>query len=430
MADISRGGKLPTEDEEEPKENTEPNDPNYWARGLLWADQLDANMNQGVARGVETQAKGGPRLFRAYNNAQIKGDKKARTAALNFLSANGDRIRQAFEAASPAQAAINREISSTATPSALLAQLNAEAQAVKPSMISQALEERAMEQLALGDSLSAGEERNVAQASRAAYSDRGLAMSNRSIVDEVLNRDAAGRQRMLERTGLASGIDQILLGEQGQNRNFAMGVEGLNQQDDASDRAFLSQSQAQDPVRALLGINSGAALGAAVSGYETSTRGPLAGMGVAHDTWNTYFNRDEAQRIAELNRRTALQSTKMQTDSADRAADLALWGSVIEGVGNVAGAAAGCWVAREVFGHETVTVRGGEVQKWHVFRMWLLHHANPVFRWAYQKYGERAAKWLRNHEGVKDRIRPWMERKVQAHVAWLRSIPAPEVVIN
>lgn len=84
----------------------------------------------------------------------------------------------------------------------------------KRSDLSTALNNSALAQLNLGSSLSAEDARDAAQASRAAYSSRGLVSGRPSATAEVLSRDALSRQRLAERQNFALGVeDQNIKGD-------------------------------------------------------------------------------------------------------------------------------------------------------------------------------------------------------------------------
>lgn len=74
--------------------------------------------------------------------------------------------------------------------------------------------------------------------------------------------------------------------------------------------------------------------------------------------------------------------------------------------GSVATMAGMCWVAREVYGESS--------PKWLVFREWLLTEAPSWLRWAYLKFGERFAAWIKNKPAWKNVIRHFLDRVVNA----------------
>jgi hypothetical protein len=63
--------------------------------------------------------------------------------------------------------------------------------------------------------------------------------------------------------------------------------------------------------------------------------------------------------------------------------------------------AAPCWVARAVYGEEN--------PRWLVFRDWLMVGAPRWFRRLYVSHGERFARWIGPHPGIKSVIRRWMD---------------------
>jgi len=75
------------------------------------------------------------------------------------------------------------------------------------SALSGALNDSALNQLNLGGSLSADDERAAQQSARAAYSARGLVSGRPAATAEVLQRDALSRQRQQERQNFAVGVE-------------------------------------------------------------------------------------------------------------------------------------------------------------------------------------------------------------------------------
>jgi hypothetical protein len=81
-----------------------------------------------------------------------------------------------------------------------------------------------------GGDLTAQERGAVQQDTRAAYAARGLYDSNQAIGAEIMNTDAARRQRLVQNLGLAQGVDAAGQQQLGATRNFALGVQGQGQQ--------------------------------------------------------------------------------------------------------------------------------------------------------------------------------------------------------
>jgi len=80
---------------------------------------------------------------------------------------------------------------------------------------------------------------------------------------------------------------------------------------------------------------------------------------------------------------------------------------ILGAAGSVAGGflAAGCWVAREVYGIDN--------PQWLEFREWMFNDAPSWLRNLYLKYGERFAKFISNKPRVKSIIRKWMNTKIK-----------------
>ena len=85
-------------------------------------------------------------------------------------------------------------------------------------------------------------------------------------------------------------------------------------------------------------------------------------------------------------------------------------GGLLSGLGSIAGGfiAAGCWVAREVYGQRN--------PRWVIFRAWLMSDAPAWFRKLYITYGPRFAKFISDKPKVKRVIRWWMDRRINSYV--------------
>ena len=227
-------------------------------------------------------------------------------------------------------AALNRPSAIDLNDSELLSVLNENAMGAGPSAISQALQQSALDELALGGRLSADEARMVDQRSRSAFADRGLVRSNPAIVAEVMNRDAAQRGRLNERRGFAAGVNQQLMGELAQNRDFAGNVEQMNRAA-AGQRASLTlQELAQNRdfaanVEQLNGADAARRAGlllqelaqnrdfaSNVEQLNRSDVGQRAGLTLQE----LAQNRDFATNVEQLNRAAAAQRAGFQTQRA------------------------------------------------------------------------------------------------------------------
>ncbi len=289
-----------------------------------------------------------PKAIDATAAAMERADRTSRTNRIGFLEEFGQRARAAaFKANPELRTALDRYNQGAADaakgPSALLSSLNEDALAAGPSAISQALQQSALDELSLGGKLSADEARNVDQASRAAFADRGLVRSNPAIVAEVMNRDAAQRARLNERRGFAAGVNQQLLGEQAQNRDFMGNVEQLNRADVGQRAGLLSNAvtinQAIDPAQQILAgpTNAGGATQGGLNLLNMSQSTPTMLTGLQDQAYGAFLNRDESRYNAALNAATAQDAARQQAGAARSAGRSAMIGSGIGAAGAIAG---------------------------------------------------------------------------------------------
>jgi hypothetical protein len=84
----------------------------------------------------------------------------------------------------------------------------------------------------------------------------------------------------------------------------------------------------------------------------------------------------------------------------------AMFGGVGAGVGGAIGGMIddGCWVAREVYGNDN--------PKWLYFYLWKEFAAPNWFKWVYDKFGERFARFIKSRVKIKNIIRTWMDTKI------------------
>lgn len=138
----------------------------------------------------------------------------------------GQNASQGFGTFNPSGLYANTNFNVQANP--LLGQLNNQAMAQGPSGLQQQQNGIASGLLAQGGQLSPGELRNVQQGSRAGFAARGLDATNASIVDEVMQTDAAQRQRLMQNLGIAQGVQNQGMAELGQQQNFSLNVGNQN----------------------------------------------------------------------------------------------------------------------------------------------------------------------------------------------------------
>lgn len=203
----------------------------------------------------------------------------------------------------------------------LLAKINREALAAGHSQIRDTLDKQALDELALGRSVSGEQERAAHQAARAAWSARGLAHSNGAVGAEILNRDAVASERERMRRAFAAGQWQLGDTEDLHNRQFML--DAVREQNSTTGTqvqqgialanaklapimGFMSQRTNLNPL-ALLGHFTPPDIGAPARvmsaapqvGAMSGALGPMYGyMG---DVNNTNFNAAESRGINTMN---------------------------------------------------------------------------------------------------------------------------------
>lgn len=216
--------------------------------------------------------------------------------------------------------------------------------------------------LAAGTSLSAAESRQAQQAIRGAQAARGLGYGNSDVFQEALGLDTYGRQRLRERQ--AAGYQALGASQQFYGDPF---LQILGRSSGVNPQSYLQQAQGFNP------------------GQQFNPESAYAA-----DIFNTNYNAEAASRIAGA------------------ANDQAFYGGLIKSIGGIGGAAIGaaalCWVAREVFGPEN--------PEWVQFRAWLEMRAPRWFHALYCRHGERFAAWIADKPKLKNFIRRWMRARI------------------
>jgi hypothetical protein len=259
--------------------------------------------------------------------------------------------------------------------------------------------------------------RKLQQSSRAAFSARGMDMSNASIGAEAFSRLANERLRMQEDLAMAAQLNQGSQAELGANRQFQMGVQGadiarqggnmqLQSQMLGQDRNYAlalaqaQQSVASDPFQAILGRPSQAqatvnAQAHFAYGLSQKQLGPNL-----FDT-NAGINLGLQQNANSANYSANIYGAQSSYAGATNQARGAMIGGALSGLGALGGGfLAGCWVAREVYGVEDV--------RWLIFREWMLNESPKWFRHLYLTHGENFALWIANKPVLKSMIRGLM----------------------
>lgn len=191
-----------------------------------------------------------------------------------------------------------------------------------PTSIERTLEQQARDELALGDQLSADEQRLVRVQSRAAADSRGRGFSNAALADEVLNSASARQARLDSRRGFAGGVNNMLRTGQSADRAFvgqAAGMEAGRRQEGFGRQMSATQARLAtftDPFAGVLGRSSsnagnngqlfGSGAGAVGSGMQQSRTMFDPFNPYAQDLYNTNYNATAAAGISSANNNASM----------------------------------------------------------------------------------------------------------------------------
>jgi len=237
---------------------------------------------------------------------------------------------------------IGEELQAASAPSAIEAELQRRGLGdlrAGPTAIQRQLRDDAQRELSLGQSLSPEEQRNAAQAARAAFAARGLATGNAAAGAEILNRDAYGRQRQDQRRQFAMGAEQYFLGAEDARRNQAAAA---NQLDLARRQRRVGLAGAYtelDPFRQAIGPAFG--LGAQTLSNTTGQVGNIFGGSLqqAGNVASFNTNMEASQRNAILNNNAAMQAAAMQSGAMGRSGMMGMFSGIGGGLLTGAGMA-------------------------------------------------------------------------------------------
>jgi hypothetical protein len=226
-----------------------------------------------------------------YDMMQAGSNRRMRSADLRDLQRLGPDMVAAIREANPAVAE-------------LLDTMNAQASA----------------DLQRGGELSADQKRQVTQDTRAAYADRGMAMGNPAITDEV-TQNFKTRLMMEDRArnyaGAVLGYEKsfvdpmmALTGRPSSGLAFSSqapsGAAGSAGFADPYANSYASNAYAQNSANAQ--SRYGTDVNAALGQYGVQAQGMGNIYGSQYDLWNTQYNAQAAQSISAANNRAALQS--------------------------------------------------------------------------------------------------------------------------
>ena len=229
-------------------------------------------------------------------------------------------------------------------------------------------------------------EQQTAMANDLYQRSQGLNPEQQRIADQQALSMSQSQGRVSDQSAVAGqllGRENYLSGLRGQAAG--MGQQAFNQ----------NRMLAGDVGMTLLGRpSSSIGLGGQMLGQATA--GAAGPMGPQLFDPNMGINMALQQRGQDV----SYQGAMAQAKAAGSAGILGAAGSIAGGY-----LAAGCWVAREVYGIEN--------PKWLEFREWMLNDAPSWLRNLYLKYGERTAKFISNKPRVKSIIRKWMNTKIK-----------------
>ena len=224
----------------------------------------------------------------------------------------------------------------------------------------------------------------VGQANQQAMMQAQLANQQANLGASESNRANAQQQYQNYIQNLGQG-SQLFNQGLAADRGYAMGLVGAR------------QATASDPFQAILGRGSNAAqMGMAQQQFA---------QGMAGQQGPQLFDPNAGINLA-LQQNSNLGNYNASTYGARAGAQGAIVGGLFQGLGAIGGGiAAGCWVAREVFGEDN--------PKWLYFRAWLYTKAPKWFLKLYLKHGEQFAAFIKNKPVLKSVIRMWMNGRIQ-----------------
>jgi len=252
-----------------------------------------------------------------------------------------------------------------------------------PSAIESQLTRMAQDDLALGRSLSPEQERAAIQAARSGASARGMAVGMPTLAAEVLNRDAAASAREASRRQFAAGIDQMNQGRINSDRGFAGQLAaGMDPQ------ARMQAVAAPDIGMASQQTSTGNIWNA---GMQTSAQN----QALAQNHYNQATNILGSYYDAQMNQQFAQQNNRANAKAGNTQAAVSA-GASIAAAAMIAFAI--CWVARSVYGWQD--------PRWVLFRRWLLTRAPEWLRVLYARRGAQFARWLHTRPWARAALRP------------------------
>lgn len=299
-------------------------------------------------------------LLTAQQMASLQGQTQGMLGLYGDLYAPAQQMQERYKADQLAMLGRGGQMATQAA----IGSLDATTQGIYSTFGQQALSD-----LQMGSSLNAQETTQAQQAARAAAQSRGLNFSRQGSDLEILNTYSMGQTRQRQRQATAQSAYQMGMGQQ------QVGLQ-----------SFLSPAYQASQQYGLTGL-----VQSAQAGY--------AGLG------QSSFLQPESQYLANIRANRIQMETSIQSANAARSGSII--GGALSAIGSYAGgvAAAGCWVAREVYGEDN--------PEWMVFRGWLFTEAPDWFRDLYLEEGERFAEFISDKPLLKSIVKMAMDLVVK-----------------
>ena len=276
------------------------------------------------------------------------------------------------------------------------------------------IEQEAMNQLRLGSTIGAEEQRGYEQAIRGAQTARGNIFGLGPAVQEASQIGAAGEARKLARfgaaqqflgsgetTGAAKARDLLLREGVQQNRlgaaaGFVAG--GPSIYNLANQRVGQQQGVMQGYIQANQALPGGFNQQASTAApfYQAVDQNiPVALTNAFNELYRSQSNYAASTYGAQVGAQASSNAANSIPSYLNAGANV---------IGGLAPKGVFCWVAREVYGVDN--------PKWIEFRNWMAIDAPAWFRNLYVKFGERIAEFISNKPMLKNIIRKWMDSKI------------------
>lgn len=315
-----------------------------------FADEMQ-QISQAAQASAQAQADQAIRTNQAYIDQSLKATRDIGNMLDNGYTQNArDQINGALGQINP----MLNDAGQVEGLGGVLANLgNSAAQNAVPTEIEKMLQSQALQDLSLGGTLSAEDQRNARQGALSAFASRGTAVGTPAALSEVLNRQAFSDQRLANRRSFADSVNTSLLN----NQNARLGMAGnlLGQAGNTyAQGAGMRQNAAGlglqgaasliniDPLQRALGSNIPIASQGASSNLTSNAYNGILGYG--QDLYNTNLNMQASLYNTYQNNQAALKAAQIGAQGAAAGARSAstggMLGSSIGALGSIGGGVA------------------------------------------------------------------------------------------